>query len=81
MSRLVELKRQGKADMDEEEQAAFKQPILDRYEAEGNPYYSTARLWDDGILDPAETRRVLGLALIACLNAPAQETQYGVFRM
>jgi acetyl-CoA carboxylase carboxyltransferase component len=76
-----QLKRQGKADMSDEEQAAFKQPILDRYEAEGNPYYSTARLWDDGILDPAETRRVLGLALSACLNAPLQETQYGVFRM
>ena len=64
-----------------EEQEAFKQPILDRYEHEGNPYYSTARLWDDGILDPAETRQVLGLALSACLNAPVPQTQYGVFRM
>ena len=63
------------------EQAAFKQPILDKYEREGNPYYSTARLWDDGILDPAETRPVLGLALSACLNAPVTETRYGVFRM
>jgi 3-methylcrotonyl-CoA carboxylase beta subunit/propionyl-CoA carboxylase len=62
-------------------QAAFKQPILDKYEHEGNPYYSTARLWDDGILDPAETRRVLGLALSACLNAPVTDTRYGVFRM
>jgi 3-methylcrotonyl-CoA carboxylase beta subunit len=76
-----QLKRQGKDDMSDEEQAAFKQPILERYEAEGNPYYSTARLWDDGILDPAETRRVLGLALSACLNAPGEETRYGVFRM
>jgi len=64
-----------------DEQAAFKQPILDKYEAEGNPYYATARLWDDGILDPAETRRVLGLALSACLNAPVEPTEYGVFRM
>lgn len=73
--------RAQQPDMSVEEQAAFKQPILDQYEHEGSPYYSTARLWDDGILDPAETRRVLGLALSACLNKPAQETQYGVFRM
>ncbi len=64
-----------------EQQAAFKQPILDKYEVEGSPYYSTARLWDDGILDPPETRRVLGLALSACLNAPNEPTRYGVFRM
>ncbi|MCX6049091.1 MAG: methylcrotonoyl-CoA carboxylase, partial [Chloroflexi bacterium] len=62
-------------------QATFKQPILDTYERESNPYYATARLWDDGILDPVETRQVLGLALSACLNAPVKETQYGVFRM
>jgi acetyl-CoA carboxylase carboxyltransferase component len=62
-------------------EAAFKQPILDKYEREGHPYYATARLWDDGILDPAETRPVLGLALAACLNAPLAETTYGVFRM
>ncbi|MBI1280335.1 MAG: methylcrotonoyl-CoA carboxylase [Anaerolineaceae bacterium] len=76
-----QLKRQGKPDMTADEQEAFKQPILERYEAEGNPYYSTARLWDDGILDPAETRRVLGLALSACLNQPNEETRFGVFRM
>ncbi|MEZ4671779.1 MAG: carboxyl transferase domain-containing protein [Anaerolineae bacterium] len=76
-----QLKRQDKPDMTAAEQAAFKQPILDKYEAEGNPYYSTAHLWDDGILDPLETRRVLGLALSVCLNAPNEETQYGVFRM
>ncbi|MFN8419390.1 MAG: carboxyl transferase domain-containing protein [Anaerolineae bacterium] len=64
-----------------EEQQQFKQPTLDKYEREGSPYYSTARLWDDGILDPAETRRVLALALSACLNAPIEETKYGVFRM
>jgi acetyl-CoA carboxylase carboxyltransferase component len=76
-----QLARRGEPDMNAEEQAAFKQPILDKYEQEGSPYYSTARLWDDGILDPAETRRVLGLALSACLNQPTDETRYGVFRM
>jgi acetyl-CoA carboxylase carboxyltransferase component len=76
-----QLARQGQPDMSPEEQADFKQPILDRYEHEGSPYYSTARLWDDGILDPPETRRVLGLALAACLNQEMQATQYGVFRM
>jgi acetyl-CoA carboxylase carboxyltransferase component len=63
------------------EQAAFKQPTLDKYEQEGSPYYATARLWDDGILDPVETRQALGLALSACFNAPIQESNYGVFRM
>ena len=64
-----------------EQQAEFKRPVLEKYEREGSPYYSTARLWDDGILDPAETRRVLGLALSAALNAPIHKTEYGVFRM
>ncbi len=76
-----QLARRGEPDMTEDEQAAFKQPILDKYEAEGSPYYASARLWDDGILDPAQTRRVLGLALSACLNAPPEATRYGVFRM
>ena len=76
-----QLARRNKADMTDTEQAEFKQPILDKYEQEGNPYYSTARLWDDGIIDPAQTRRVLGLALSACLNQPAEDTKYGVFRM
>ncbi len=76
-----QLKREGKPPLTPEEQAEFTRPILERYEHEGNPYYSTARLWDDGILDPAETRRVLGLALAVTLNAPAEETRYGVFRM
>jgi acetyl-CoA carboxylase carboxyltransferase component len=76
-----QLARGGAADLSPDEQAAFKQPILDKYEREGSPYYSTARLWDDGILDPPETRRVLGLALSACLNKGTEETQYGVFRM
>ncbi|HPF21912.1 MAG TPA: carboxyl transferase domain-containing protein [Hyphomonas sp.] len=63
------------------EEDAFKQPIRDLYEAEGSPYYSTARLWDDGIIDPADTRRVLGLALSASLNAPFPDRGFGVFRM
>jgi 3-methylcrotonyl-CoA carboxylase beta subunit len=64
-----------------DEQEAFKTPIRDQYEAQGNPYYSTARLWDDGIIDPAETRTVLGLALAVCANAPLDPISYGVFRM
>lgn len=76
-----QLARAGKADLSPDEQAAFKQPILDQYEREGSPYYSTARLWDDGVIDPAETRRVLGLALSACMNAPTADTRFGVFRM
>ncbi|MBI5566454.1 MAG: methylcrotonoyl-CoA carboxylase, partial [Chloroflexi bacterium] len=67
--------------LNEQQQAEFKQPILEKYEREGSPYYSTARLWDDGILDPIETRRVIGLALSAALNAPIEKTEYGVFRM
>ena len=59
----------------------LKHPILDKYEHEGNPYYSTARLWDDGILDPAETRDVLALALSVVLKAPRPEGGFGVFRM
>jgi 3-methylcrotonyl-CoA carboxylase beta subunit len=67
--------------MTPEEQEAFKAPTLAKYEEEGNPYYSTARLWDDGIIDPAETRTVLGLGIAAALNAPIQDTRFGVFRM
>ncbi|ACL55334.1 carboxyl transferase domain-containing protein [Methylobacterium nodulans] len=64
-----------------EEEEAFKAPIREQFEAEGSPYYATARLWDDGIILPEETRRVLGLALSACLNAPVPETRFGLFRM
>jgi 3-methylcrotonyl-CoA carboxylase beta subunit len=63
------------------EAEAFKAPIRQKYEDEGNPYYATARLWDDGIIAPADTRRVLALALSACLNAPIGDTKFGVFRM
>ncbi|MEO8394937.1 MAG: carboxyl transferase domain-containing protein, partial [Chloroflexota bacterium] len=76
-----QLARRGEADLSAEAQAAFKAPILETYEREGNPYTSTARLWDDGILDPVETRRVLGLALSACMNQPRRETKFGIFRM
>ena len=65
----------------EAEQEAFKQPILDTYEQQGHPYYASARLWDDGVIDPAETRMVLGLSLSASLNKPIEETRFGVFRM
>jgi 3-methylcrotonyl-CoA carboxylase beta subunit len=64
-----------------EEEAAFRRPILEQYERQGHPYYASARLWDDGVLDPAETRRVLGLAISASLNAPIEQTRFGVFRM
>ncbi len=82
---LAQVKRDGmeakgeKWSKDEEE--AFKAPIRDRYELEGDPYHATARLWDDGIIDPAQTRDVLGLAISASLNAPIAETRFGVFRM
>ena len=74
------LSRDNKA-MSAEEEAAFKQPILDLYEKQGHPYYASARLWDDGVIDPADTRMVLGLAISATLNAPIEETKFGVFRM
>ncbi|HEY4605760.1 MAG TPA: carboxyl transferase domain-containing protein, partial [Blastococcus sp.] len=64
-----------------EEEEAFKKPIREQYEHQGHPYYATARLWDDGVIDPAQTRTVLGLALSACANAPLEDVGYGVFRM
>ncbi|MEO1038269.1 MAG: carboxyl transferase domain-containing protein [Pseudomonadota bacterium] len=64
-----------------EDEEAFKAPIRDKYEAEGSPYYSTARLWDDGVIAPHQTRDAVGLALSACLNAPIEDTRFGVFRM
>ena len=63
------------------EEENFKAPIRDQYEAQGHPYYATARLWDDGIIDPADTRRVLGLGLSAARNAPIEDTKFGLFRM
>lgn len=76
-----QLAGEDKPQLDEKGQQALKDPILEKYETEGNPYYSTARLWDDGILDPAETRTVLGLALSVVLKAPRQGEGFGVFRM
>jgi len=64
-----------------EQEEAFKAPIRDQYEAQGHPYYASARLWDDGVIDPAETRNVLGLGLSAALNAPIAQTRFGIFRM
>ncbi|HRX70226.1 MAG: methylcrotonoyl-CoA carboxylase [Gammaproteobacteria bacterium] len=64
-----------------EDEEAFKAPIRERYEEQGHPYYATARLWDDGVVDPAQTRRILGLSLSTALNAPIPPTRYGVFRM
>ncbi|MCH7761426.1 methylcrotonoyl-CoA carboxylase [candidate division TA06 bacterium] len=75
-----QLKGQGK-ELTKEEEEKIKAPILKKYEEEGSPYYSTARLWDDGILDPLDTRTALGLALSVSLNAPIPDHQFGVFRM
>jgi 3-methylcrotonyl-CoA carboxylase beta subunit len=82
---LATVKRDGLAakgeswsDADEE---AFKAPIREQYEHQGHPYYASARLWDDGVIDPAETRRVVALSLSAALNAPIAETRFGIFRM
>jgi 3-methylcrotonyl-CoA carboxylase beta subunit len=74
------LEAQGKSWSAEEEEA-FKTPIRARYDSEGSPYFATARLWDDGVLAPSQTRRALSLAFSACLNAPAEATRFGVFRM
>jgi len=74
------LKRDGGA-MSDEKREEFKAPILEKYEQEGNPYHSTARLWDDGVIDPADTRMVLALGLSAAANAPLEETTFGIFRM
>jgi 3-methylcrotonyl-CoA carboxylase beta subunit len=71
----------GQGSWSEQDEEAFKQPIRAQYETEGNPYYATARLWDDGIIAPQETRRVLALCFAAALNAPIPETRFGVFRM
>jgi len=71
--------RGGAWTKDEEE--AFKRPILEQYDRQGHPYYATARLWDDGVIAPEDTRRVLALALSAALNAPVEPTRFGVFRM
>ena len=75
-----QLAREGRT-LAADEETAIREPILDKYEREGSPYYSTARLWDDGILDPAETRQALALGLSAAFNAPIPDAKFGVFRM
>jgi 3-methylcrotonyl-CoA carboxylase beta subunit len=79
---LAQIRRDALGDRwGEEEEEAFKEPIRLQYEKEGHPYYASARLWDDGVIDPAETRIVLALGISAALNAPIEETRFGVFRM
>ena len=82
---LAQVKRAQKErsgdEWSEAEESAFKKPILETYEEQGHPFYASARLWDDGVIDPAQTREVLGLALSASLNKPISTTRYGVFRM
>ena len=65
----------------EQEKEDLQRPIIDKYEEEGSPYYSTARLWDDGIIDPKDTRDVVGLGIAASMNVPIPESRWGVFRM
>ena len=82
---LSQVKREQKERIGEswspEEEQQFKQPIVEKYEHQGHPYYASARLWDDGVIDPADTRMVLGLSISASLNKPVEDTQFGVFRM
>ena len=82
---LAQVKREQKERVDEtwttEQEQSFKQPIIDTYETQGHPYYASARLWDDGVIDPADTRQVLGLCISASLNKPIEDTKFGVFRM
>jgi 3-methylcrotonyl-CoA carboxylase beta subunit len=74
------MEKKGEAWSDDE-QEAFMAPIREQYELEGHPYYATARIWDDGIIAPSETRRVLALGLSTAMNAPKVETRFGIFRM
>jgi acetyl-CoA carboxylase carboxyltransferase component len=78
--KLDQLKAQGRT-MPPDEQVEFMKPTLDKYSEESNAFYSTARLWDDGVIDPLDTRMVLALGISAALNAPQEETRFGVFRM
>ena len=76
-----QLAREGKPTLSAKEAEEFKRPLLEKYETEGSPYHSSARLWDDGVIAPDETRQVLGLALSIILNSPVEERNFGVFRM
>jgi 3-methylcrotonyl-CoA carboxylase beta subunit len=75
-----QLERDGQR-LSPEDEEGIRRPILDKYETEGSPYYSTARIWDDGILDPAQTRNALALGISASFNAPIPPAKFGVFRM
>ena len=75
-----QFKSKGKT-MTKSEIKKLRDPILEKYESEGNPYYSTARLWDDGIIDPMDTRMILALGISTSLNAPLEDTDFGIFRM
>jgi 3-methylcrotonyl-CoA carboxylase beta subunit len=75
-----QLEREGKT-LTESDEETIRRPLLEKYETEGSPYYSTARLWDDGILDPARTREALALGTSAAFNAPIAPPKYGIFRM
>jgi 3-methylcrotonyl-CoA carboxylase beta subunit len=82
---LAQVKRDGieraGATWSAEDEEAFKAPVREQYERQGHPYYASSRLWDDGVIDPADTRRVLGLSISAALNAPIAPTRFGLFRM
>jgi 3-methylcrotonyl-CoA carboxylase beta subunit len=82
---LAQVRRDGMEargqDWSAEDEETFKAPVRAQYETQGHPYYASARLWDDGVIDPSDTRRVLGLGLHASLNAPIEPTRFGLFRM
>jgi acetyl-CoA carboxylase carboxyltransferase component len=78
--KLAQMEKDGRK-MSAAEQEELKRPILEKYEREGSPYYSTARLWDDGVIDPGQTRTILALALAAALERDIEDTRFGVFRM
>ena len=78
---LLQVRLDRGEEMTAAQQEQFKAPTVERYESEGSPYFSTARIWDDGVIDPMDTRRVLALGIAASLNAPIPEPQWGVFRM
>jgi len=80
-STLLTVKLDGGEELTPKQQEAFKAPIIETYEREGSPYYSTARLWDDGLIDPIDTRQYLAMGLSAAANAPLPPTTFGVFRM
>ena len=77
----AQLEKKGGQPWTADEEAEFKRPIIEQFDTQSHPYYATARLWDDGLIDPVDTRRVVGMAMSISLNAPIQESQFGVYRM